>query len=85
MEVLSQKGFDFLAHYSTVDLLHNEFGLEVCGIKEEEEGKAILRILKETFSEWPYSQIHYRDHKRDRGWKVVICKRRDERGNWKSA
>jgi len=85
MEVLSHRGIEWLEHYSAIDLLHNEFGLEVCGIKEKENGTAILRILKNAFSEWPCTEMYYRDYERDRGWKVIICKRRIEGENWKSA
>ncbi len=46
MEVLAENDFDWLTHYSAIDLLHQEFGMEVAGINEEVDAKVILRILE---------------------------------------
>jgi hypothetical protein len=74
MEVLAENGFDWLSHYSAVDLLHAEYGLEVAGIREEEDGKAMLKILQATFPEWRQVRFYYSEYVRDRGWKIEIYK-----------
>jgi len=74
MEALAANGYEWFTDFSSVDLMHDLFGLEVCGIPEEEDAVVVLAILEEVFPEWPYSDIHYHDYDRDRGWKALIFK-----------
>lgn len=52
MERLSDEGFDWLNHYSSVDPIHDEYGIEVCGIHQEEDANAILHLLMRMFPKW---------------------------------
>ena len=52
MERLSEEGFDWLSHYSSVDPIHDEYGIEVCGIHEQEDASSILRLLMRMFPSW---------------------------------
>lgn len=52
MERLTDEGFDWLSHYSSVDPLHDECGIEVCGIHEREDAISIQRLLMEMFPTW---------------------------------
>ena len=52
MERLSEEGFDWLSHYSAVDPIHDEYGIEVCGIRYEEDAVSILRMLVRMFPTW---------------------------------
>jgi len=85
IEALAAKGFDWFVHYSAIDLLHDLYGLEVCGIPEELDAKRILKIMESTFSEWTCTRISYHDGSRDQGWKVEIYRRPQEDGNWETA
>jgi hypothetical protein len=76
MERLQEKHLVWLGDFTAIDLLHEDFGLEVCGIKREEDAKRILKILSELFADWAYGQVSFRDKIRDRGWKVEIFKRK---------
>ncbi len=76
LEGLAQHDYIWLEHFTSVDLLHDVFGLEVCGIPKEEDAEVIMAILQEIFPEWPYSDVYYHRYDRDRGWKVVIFKNR---------
>lgn len=49
---LSSQGFDWLSHYSSVDLLHDSYGIEVGGIHRQEDASAILKILIGMFPDW---------------------------------
>jgi anti-sigma B factor antagonist len=49
---LSNRGFDWLSHYSSVDPMHDVYGIEVCGIHRQEDASAILSILIEMFPDW---------------------------------
>jgi hypothetical protein len=52
MARLSEEGFDWLSHYSAVDPIHDEYGIEVCGIRERDDAVAILQLLIEMFPRW---------------------------------
>lgn len=49
---LAEAGFDWLSHYSSVDVLHDVFGIEVCGIHEKDDAVRILDLLIEMFPSW---------------------------------
>jgi len=76
MAVLQERGFDWLSHYSAVDLLHDVYGLEVCGIHDESDAAEILKILKEMYPGWKPRPVWYSDLSRDTGWRAQI--QRDE-------
>jgi len=84
LETLAHQGYHWLEHFSSVDLLHDLFGLEVCGIVEETDAEVILAILEETFPDWPYSNMHYYKYERDRGWKAAIFKNQERRKSFET-
>ena len=49
---LSERGFDWLSHYSAVDPLHDVYGIEVCGIRDRRDAFAIQHILIAMFPDW---------------------------------
>ncbi|MEZ6136465.1 MAG: hypothetical protein R3C53_16340 [Pirellulaceae bacterium] len=49
---LAERGFDWLSHYSSVDPIHDCYGIEVCGIHDQHDAAAILDILIELFPDW---------------------------------
>ncbi len=52
MERLGEEGFNWLSHFSSVDPIHDEYGIEVCGIHQEEDAMSILNILGNMFPNW---------------------------------
>ncbi len=72
LEALAKDGYTWLQHFGSVDLMHDLYGLEVCGILKQPDSVAILKLLQELFPDWPHSDLHYHDRARDRGWKVLI-------------
>lgn len=52
MEVLEAEGFAWFSHYSSVDCLHDVYGIEVCGIREHEDARTILKILMRLYPDW---------------------------------
>ncbi|HWB58080.1 MAG TPA: hypothetical protein VG733_01245 [Chthoniobacteraceae bacterium] len=85
IETLAQNDYNWLEHFSSVCLIHDLFGLEVCGIVDETDAPVILAILQELFPDWPYSRVYYHEYERDRGWKVMVFKNSEEEGGIKSA
>jgi len=49
---LSDRGFDWLSHYSAVDPIHDTYGIEVCGIHDRDDAVAIQNLLIEIFPDW---------------------------------
>ena len=49
---LADRGFDWLSHYSSVDPIHDCYGIEVCGIRDQHDAASILDILIELFPDW---------------------------------
>lgn len=72
IELLDSQGYVWLINFTSVDLLHDVFGLEVCGIPEKSDALKIRGLLRKLLKDWPYSRLCYRDESRDRGWKVVV-------------
>ena len=85
IETLAQHGYQWLEHFSAVDLLQDLFGLEVCGIAEEQDAQAILSILRKLFADWRHTDLYYHDAERDRGWKALIFKNQERRRRFTGA
>ena len=71
-EVLDDAGIEWLTAYTSIDLLHEEYGLEVCGIQQQADLDAIAEALSEAFPHWHHCRVCYKDGERDPGWKFAI-------------
>jgi len=73
LECLNSAGITWLAELSSVDLLHEEFGLEICGIKEDSTAKKISIAMARAFPHWHFHRFcNNCDSERDPGWKFSI-------------
>lgn len=52
IEKLSESGFTWLTHFSSVDPLHDVYGIEVCGIPDQEDAIVIREVLMDLFPSW---------------------------------
>ena len=83
---LEDAGFQWLSHYSSVDLLHDVFGIEVCGIFEEDDAAAILSLLRKMFPTWRVGCLCYKDYGREPGFKASVFRDKPrEREQWETA
>lgn len=71
-DVLDEAGFAWFSHYGSIDLLHQEYGLEVCGIHEESSVEPIATAMKSGFPQWHYFGLCHKDYGREPGWKFSI-------------
>jgi hypothetical protein len=85
IEKLAEAGIEWLTGFSSVDLLHEEYGLEVCGIKERDDLDTVADVMRETFPHWHFSGVCRKEHGRDPGWKFRIHMFRSRCGNGKCA
>ena len=85
LEALAEHDLNWMVHFGSVDLLHDLYGLEICGVAKESDSAKILELLQRLFPAWPYSDVHYHERGRDRGWKVLIFKNRRRGKSFKAA
>lgn len=83
-DVLDEAGIEWLTSYTTIDLLHEEYGLEVCGIQQESDLETIAETLREAFPHWHHSRVCFKKGERDPGWKFAIYMFRGDCGSGRS-
>ena len=71
-EILDQAGFTWFSDYGSIDVLHEEYGLEVGGIRTESSIEQIANALQEAFPHWHYCGICHSDYGREPGWEFSI-------------
>ena len=85
MEKLEQSGFQWMTHYSSVDCMHDLYGIEVCGIHEKENAVTIRGILAEMFPHWIIGRLCFKDYGREPGWKALVYRDRPQKQeNWQT-
>jgi hypothetical protein len=52
VDALSDAGFEWLSHYSSVDPMHDVYGIEVCGIRDRDDAVVIRKLLITMFPAW---------------------------------
>jgi hypothetical protein len=72
LEALSDAGFEQFSHFSGVDLRHDLYGIEVCGIREEKDARGILDVLARIFPEWAERKFYLKDQGIEPGWMSVV-------------
>tara|TARA_Y100000588_G_scaffold337667_1_gene379277 strand:+ start:438 stop:746 length:309 start_codon:yes stop_codon:yes gene_type:complete len=77
VEALEEGGFAWMSHYGSVDILHQEYGLEVCGIHQQDDAGKILDILRKLFPDWIYAHAYYEDYGREMGWRALLYQHPD--------
>jgi hypothetical protein len=83
---LGERGFDWLSHYSAVDPMHDVYGIEVCGIHDQDDAESILRILLEMFPTWRPRCLCYKACGAEPGWKARVQRDKDRPNeHWETA
>jgi hypothetical protein len=86
LESLGAADFQWLTHYSSVDPLHDVFGIEVCGIREEDDARTILALLQQMFPAWRAGCLCFKDYGREPGYKARVFREEPrEREQWETA
>ncbi len=73
LELLDAAGFTWFSDFSSIDLRHEEYGLEICGVQKEQDIGPILAALQEGFPHWHHRKVCPHDGSRDPGWIVSVC------------
>jgi hypothetical protein len=82
---LQDAGYCWLSHFSSVDTLHDVHGIEVCGIRDADDAREILRLLRRLFPRWRYTHLYHKDYGREPGWKAVVQRDPDREERWQSS
>src|SRR5262249_39573258 len=82
LELLAEHGFAWLSDFGSIDLAHDIYGIEVCGIREESDAHVIAKLLRKKFSSWRYSGMYYKEASRgERGGKVIVSRDPEDYGD----
>jgi len=73
LELLETAGYTWLSDFSSIDLLHDDYGLEICGVQNEKDVKLMMEALQRGFPHWHHQRVCLHDCGRDPGWAGSIC------------
>ena len=76
LTALERAGFQWFSHFFSVDCLHDLHGIEVCGIREQDDAAAIRQLLMEMFPDWISDGLWYEDNGCEPGWVAEIYRDR---------
>jgi hypothetical protein len=83
---LNDAGYQWLSHFSSVDPLHDVYGIEVCGIADHDDAVAIRALLHKMFPTWRVGGLCYKDYGREPGFKTSVFRDEPrEREQWETA
>jgi hypothetical protein len=86
LAALNDAGYQWLSHFSSVDPIHDLYGIEVCGIIEQEDAVAILKKLQTMFPTWRVGCLCHKDYGREPGFKARVFRDKPrEREQWETA
>lgn len=74
---LSEAGYDSGADYSSIDVLHDVHGLEVCGIHNPELALEITRLLLRLFPGWNAGWLHPPGSSSNQAWVATVQRDHD--------
>jgi hypothetical protein len=72
IDKLAASGFEWLSHFMSVDLLHDQYGVEVCGILRYEDADEIQELICEIFPTWKTGCLCFKQYGAEPGYKVKI-------------
>jgi hypothetical protein len=72
LEFLANNGIVYLTDFGAIDLLHDLYGLEVSGIRDEHFARRILKLTRRAHPFWWHFQIAVTA---ESDWKVVVSLR----------
>jgi hypothetical protein len=75
MESLLNREFYWLADYSSIDIDHERFMLEICGIHTEEEAKKMASVTRRRFAGSCF-RTWFKDFGREQAWVLEVYLRR---------
>ncbi len=86
-EALADVGLLWLSDYGAIDLRHDVYGMEVTGIREKADARAIDPLLRGLLPGWRHGRTYYEDQNLgELGWKVILARNPEDAGDhWQPA
>ena len=86
MEALSSAGYEWLSHYSSVDVIHDQHGIEVCGIRDKDDAGSIRALIGRLYPRWHSNKLAFKDFGIEPGYKAKVYRdRRPRDDGWQLA
>ena len=58
--------------FSSIEIVQEDYGLEISGMRNERHGRRVLRALQQGFPHWHHYKVSQQDYGREQGWMVAI-------------
>lgn len=71
-KLLDDRGFVWLNDYSAIDVLHDDYGLEISGIGDQRKAESIAEVMARGFPHWHYRRACFITSGVERGWRFSI-------------
>jgi hypothetical protein len=77
ISALDREEYEPMVHYTSVDLMHDGHGIEVCGIANSVDALRITRLLLGMYPGWTPGWLNAPDTSSQQGWIARIQRDRD--------
>ncbi len=84
LEALNESGFSWLGEFSSVEPLHDIYGIEVRGISDRNDANQIQELLEHMYPDWHRACPQYRSDGREPGWRVKVHRDPAPLDDWNS-
>ncbi len=71
-ELLEAGGYTWFRDYGSIGLVHEDYGLEIGGIKRDQDVKPVLDILRAGLPHWHHHHYCYHEGDMEPGWTVSV-------------
>ena len=76
LQALSRGGYQWFSDFKTIGVLHETYGIEVCGISSEAKARQMLAVLSRTFPTWRFAFVENNEFE-DSTQSWMACLHRD--------
>ena len=70
--MLEEAGYTWFSDYGSIEIVHEDYGLEIGGIQNDLDVNPIVEALRRGFPHWHHCQVSLHDYGREPGWMVSI-------------
>ncbi|MDB6067093.1 MAG: hypothetical protein JWR26_3301 [Pedosphaera sp.] len=71
-ELLEEAGYIWFKDFSSIEIVQEDYGLEISGMRNERDGRRVLKALQQGFPHWHHYKVSQQDYGREQGWMVAI-------------
>ena len=80
LQALSRGGYQWFVDFESIDVVHETYGIEICGIASEAKARQMLAIISRLFPAWRFAFLDNDEFEEsDQNW--MVCLQRDPADN----